>query len=433
MRTLCVLTLLAAVSVSAAQAPKSAVNSSDWPQWRGPNRDGISSEENLLEKWPEAGPNLLWKKVELTDVGTGYGSPAVVAGKLYIMGADGPKQGAKEFITCLNVSDGAKIWQTKLTTSPGKFLDGWGGGPRCTPTVDGKNLYVLGATGDLTCVKIEKGEIVWTKNLVKDFGGGIPTWGYSESVLIDGDNLVVTPGGKGGMISLNKTTGATVWQCKEFEDAAGYSSIVIAEIDGVKQYVQQTMVGGVGVQTKDGKLLWKAGSLARRTAVIPSPIVADGHVFFTAGYGAGCECFKLEKDGSGTKATEVYTKNKTVANHHGGVVQIGKYVYGHSDNGGWVCFDFKAGGEAIWTNNGVGKGSVTAARGYLYCLSEQTGKLARVKATEKGYEESGSFTLPALSKLRPNSGKVWPHPVIADGKLFLRDFDLLYVYDIAKK
>ncbi|MEO2092338.1 MAG: PQQ-binding-like beta-propeller repeat protein, partial [Gemmataceae bacterium] len=293
----------------------------DWPQWRGPNRDGHSADKGLIDKFPADGPKLLWKKTELTDVGAGYGQPAVVGGKMYIIGADGAKLDAKEFVTCLNTTDGAKVWQTKLTTSAGKFSDGWGGGPRATPTVDGGFLYVLGATGDLVCMTADKGEVKWSKNLVKDFGGGIPNWGYSESVLIDGDNLICTPGGKGGILAVNKKTGEKVWQCAELDDPAGYSSLVIADIAGVKQYVTQTMKSGVGVRAKDGKLLWKVGGMKRGVAVIPTPIVADGYVFFTAGYGAGCECYKLEKDGDGTKATEVYTKNKVMANHHGGVVR----------------------------------------------------------------------------------------------------------------
>jgi outer membrane protein assembly factor BamB len=270
---------------------------------------------------------------------------------------------------------------------------------------------------------------------VNDFSGGIPNWGYSESVLIDGDHLACTPGGKGGMVLLNKKTGETVWQCKDFTDGAGYSSIVIADVDGVKQYVQQTMKSGIGVRAKDGKLLWKVGELGRNVAVIPTPIVADGHVFFTAGYNAGCECYKLEKDGEGTKATLVYTKNKALQNHHGNVVRIGNYVYGHSDSGGLelVCLDYKKGGDAVWTKKLPGKWSVTSAGAHLYFYCDQNGKLARVKATEKGYEEEGTLTIPATSKIRSaTQGKVWAHPVIADGKLFLRDYELLYVYDLSK-
>ncbi|AWM39004.1 outer membrane biogenesis protein BamB [Gemmata obscuriglobus] len=405
----------------------------DWPQWRGPNRDGHSADTALLGAWPADGPKLLWSLTDADKVGTGYGSPAVVGNRMYIIGADGAKQTAAEFVTCLDLKDGNRVWRQNLETTPGKFSDGWGGGPRSTPTVDGDALYVLGVTGDLVCLGAEKGDIRWSKNLVKDYGGGIPIWGYSESPLVDGDKLLVTPGNKGGMIALDKRTGKTVWQCKELTDGAAYSSILVTEVGGVRQYVQQTMASGVGVRASDGKLLWKVGGIGRRTAVIPTPVLHDNYVFFTAGYGAGCECFKLEKDGDGTKATEVYTKNKVVANHHGGVVRVGDYIYGHSDSSGWVCFDMKKGGdEAVWQNKGVGKGSVSFADGFLYCYSENDGTLARVKAAETGYVESGKFAIPQKSKLRPKQGKVWAHPVIAGGRLILRDYELLFVYDVRK-
>jgi outer membrane protein assembly factor BamB len=290
-------------------------------------------------------------------------------------------------------------------------------------------VYVLGATGDLVCFT-DKGEEKWHKNLVADFGGGIPNWGYSESVLIDGDNLICTPGGKGGIIALNKATGATVWQCKDVTDGAGYSSIMIATIGGVKQYVQQTMAHGVGVRAKDGKKLWEIGEIKRKIAVIPSPVLKGDIVFFTAGYGAGCEGYKLEADGKdGTKATKLYS-NSNITNHHGGAIGFGKYVFGHSDaNSEWNCLDIES-GEIVWKNKIVGKGSVSAADGYFYCYGEGTGNLTRAKITEKGFEEAGKFTIPKTSTLRPKQGKVWAHPVIANGKLFLREYDLLFVYDL---
>ncbi len=424
-----------ALAAFALAAPVPVVNATgtDWPTFRGPNHSGVSAEKGLLDTWPADGPKLLWKKADATDIGVGYGSPAVVGGKVYLFGSDSAKQTGTEFVTCLTADDGKQVWQAKLETTAGRYSDGWGGGPRCSPTVADGLVFVLGATGDLVALTADKGDVKWTKNLVKDFGGGIPTWGYSESVTVDGDHLICTPGGKGGMVALKTASGEVVWQCKELTDAAGYSSVVVADVGGVRQYVTQTMKSGVGVRAKDGKLLWQAGEIGRRTAVIPTPVVdADGHVFFTAGYGAGCECFKLSTDGDGTKADPVYTKNKDVATQHGGVVKVGEHIYGHSDSSGWVCFDFKK-GDLVWKDKGVGKGSVTAVGDSLFCYSEQSGKLARVKATDKGYEELGSFTIPTTSKLRPNSGKVWAHPVVSGGKLYLRDYELLYVYEVGGK
>ena len=414
------------------------VSAADWPQWRGPNRDGVSVETGLLKAWPKGGPKLAWKVENPKAVGTGYGSPAVVGDKLFILGGDGAEKTAKEFCTCLNTKDGSKVWQTPLATSGGNFLDGWGGGPRSTPTVDGDLVYVLGAMGDLTCMTAADGKVKWAKNLIKDLQGPNPKiwWGHSESPLVDGDLVVVTPGGKGGMTALDKKTGKVVWVCSDIKDDPGYSSIIPTDVGGVRQYVQQTMASGVGVRATDGKLLWKVGASGRRTAVIPTPVVADGYAFFTAGYGFGSECFKLEKDGDGTTATSAYPKTTGLINKQGGVVRFGDKLYGHSEGGGggWVCFDFKKGGDPVWKEKGVGgMGSISAADGMLYCFAEQDGTCALVKATDKGYEEVSRFKIPSASTLRPRQGKVWAHPVIANGKLYLRDYEKLFAFDVSGK
>lgn len=425
------LAAVAAYALTAPVPPAKGAAGSDWPTFRGPNHSGVSPE--VMGEWPKGGPKLLWQKSDAADIGVGYGSPAVVGGKVYFFGSSKTTQDGTEFVTCLTAADGKQVWQTKLETTAGQYADKWGGGPRCTPTVDGDMVYVLGATGDVAALTADKGEVKWKKNLVKDFGGGIPNWGYSESATVDGDHLVCVPGGKGGMVCLNKKTGETVWQCKELSDPAGYASVVVADVAGTKQYITQTMKSGVGVRAKDGKLLWSAGEIGRRTAVIPTPVVTDdGHVFLTAGYGAGCELFKLSKDGDGVKAEKVYTKNSDVVNHHGGVSKVGEFIYGHSDSSGWLCFDFKK-GEVVWKNQGVGKGSMTVVGDSLVCYSENSGKVARVKADPKAYEELASFTIPEKSKLRPNQGKVWAHPVVSGGKLFLREYELLYVYDVSGK
>ncbi len=404
----------------------------DWPQWRGPKRDGHSEEKGVSKPWPEDGPKLLWSIKKLDVIGTGYGSPAVIGDRLYILGADGSKKEAKEACSCLSTKDGSVIWKTELGTSPGSFLDGWGGGTRATPTVDGDYVYALGDTGDLVCLATKDGTIKWKKNLVEDFGGDIPKWGYSESPLVDGKQVVVTPGRKGGILALDKLTGEKIWQTKEMTDDAGYSSLVPFELGGVRQYATQTMKHGIGIRASDGKLLWSVGEIGRKTAVIPTPIVSDNIVFFTAGYDAGCEAYKLEATAGGVKATKIYSKNPTVQNHHGGVIQVGDQIYGHSDGSGWVCFDFKTGPEeTVWASRKLDKGSITYADGEFYCYGEGKGDLVRIKATPKGWEETGRFRIPATSKVRPGKGKVWAHPVVANGKLFLRDYELLYCFDLA--
>ena len=419
------LLFLAAATGTAAAA--------DWPQWRGPNRDGKSADTGLLKEWPKDGPKLLWSAKTPEAIGAGYGTPAVVGDKLYVIGADGNKNSSKELVTCLSARDGGKVWQTALTTTSGNYADRWGGGPRSTPTTDGDRLYALGATGDLVCLSTADGKEVWRKNLVSDFGGKVPNWGYSESPLIDGNKVVVTPGAKGGVAALDKKTGETVWVCKELSDGAGYSSLIPTEVGGTRLYVQQTMLHAVGIRANDGKLLFQVGEIGRQTAVIPTPVVVGDIAFFTAGYGAGCEAYKLAPDGpGGVKAQKIYSKNKVVENHHGGVIEFGGHVYGHSNKAGWVCFDYKTGpDDPVWANQRFAKGSIAFADGYFFCYSETDGALARIKATPTAWEEAGRFTIPATSKLRVGTqGKVWPHPVIANGKLYLRDYELLYCYDL---
>ncbi len=422
--------LLLTIGLLATSAP---TTSGDWPQWRGANRDGKSSETGLSLVWPKAGPNVVW---ENNNVGTGYGSVAVVGDRVYLLGGKDNKPGSAEFIRCLNAADGKPVWTTPLDTAAGNFDAGWGGGPRATPTVADGSVYCLGATGDIVCVSAKDGAKIWSKNLVKDFGGAIPSWGYSESVLVDGENVICTPGKKTGMIALNAKTGETVWSCSEFKDGAGYSSIVPTEVDGVRIYVQQTMASALAVRAKDGKLMFRTGEIGRFIAVIPSPIVADGYAFFTAGYGAGCECYKLASDGNGgVQATKVYSKFRTFENHHGGVIQVGDYIYGHSERGGWTCFAFKnATDEPVWKSGKLGKGSISFADGHLFCYEEKNKgtELAVIKATPEAWSEVARMKLPQNSLTDKKNGAVWAHPVIANGKLYLRDFDLLFCFDIKK-
>ena len=416
--------LLTAISVTAA----------DWPQWNGPNRDGASPEKGLLKEWPKGGPPLAWK----TNIGGGgYSTPLIIGDKLYITGSDDPKEGLTEFALCLNVKDASQVWKMPRPVGKGDYANGYGNGPRGTPAIDGGLLYQLGPRGDLCCLKLGDGSQVWAVNLPKDFGTQMMSgWGMSESVLIDGDKLLCTPGGeKGTMLALDKKTGKEVWRSMELKDAAAYASIAVAEIGGMRQYITQTASAGVGVRASDGKLLWREGKIGRGTAVIPSPVVHDGYAFFTAGYGAGCEAVKLEPDGNGgTKATLVYTKNDVVQNHHGGVVRVGDHVYGYSDTGGkWVCFDYKVGSMQPESEfKKFGKGSLIYADGRFYLYGEGSGEVGLFEAGPEAWVEKGRFKIPERSKTA-KGGQVWTHPVIANGKLYLRDHDLLFCYDIAAK
>ena len=426
-----------ALALSAPAPKPGAASGSDWPQWQGPNRDAHSTSTGLLQKWPAGGPKLLFK---LDQVGAGYAAPAVAQGKLIVCGAEDPKEGDKEFVLCLDPVSGNKIWRTPVETSPGRYNFGYGNGPRSTPTIDGDRVYVLVHKGDLLCLNLADGKRVWAKNLVKDLGGSIPGWGYAESVLIDGQKLVCTPGGKKGAVAaLDKTNGNVLWRSEDLKDGAGYSSLIIADVGGIKQYITQTMESACGVDAINGKLLWRRTDLKRRVAVIPTPVFYKDHVFTTAGYEAGCELIKLKKTGpDAIKAEKVYT-SKVMTNHHGGVVRVGEYLYGFSDkNNQWLCLPFlEAGGEdgpkPAWTSKKLDKGSVSYADGHLYCYGQRKGDVVLVKATAKDWIEDGRFTIPEHSQLRPRSGGVWAHPVIANGKLYLRDYEWLFCFDLIGK
>ena len=391
----------------------------DWPQWRGPNRDGYSSDTGLLKEWPTNGPALVWKA---TGLGGGYSTPSVAGGRVYGSGY----RGEDEFVWALDAKDGKEIWSVK--TAPADRRVGYGEGPRATPTIDGELLYTLGAGGNLVCLETATGKQRWQKEFKKEFGGRMMSgWGFSESPLVDGDKVICTPGStKGTLLALNKKTGEVIWQSKEFTDKAAYASLTIAEIGGVRQYLQLTDQNVAGVAAKDGKLLWRAAR-SGNTAVIPTPIFHDNHVFVTSGYKVGCNLFKITADNGAFKAEEVYSSHD-MENHHGGVVLVGEHLYGHSDSKGWVCMEFKT-GKVVWAKSGVGKGSVSYADGLLYLRSESgKGTVGLVEATPTGYKEHGRFGQPDRSN--KNS---WPHPVIANGRLYLRDQDMLLCYDVKGK
>jgi outer membrane protein assembly factor BamB len=434
------LQLVALALTVSAPAPKVGTEPGlDWPQWRGPNRDGVSQETGLLKEWPKDGPKLLW---EFDKCGLGYSSFSVVGDTLYTMGADDDKNGNREYVLAIDANTGKEKWRT--TTGTWFTTGTWGGGPRGTPTVDGDQLYVEGANGDLACLSRADGKVIWTKNLQKDLKGHRGGWGYAESVLIDGDHLLCTPGGsEGAMACLNKKTGDVVWRSSDFADGAHYVSIIAADVGGVRQYITATNGGVYGIRAKDGKRLWTDGKKAvNGVATIPTPIFYKDHVFFASGYGAGCALIQLIAAGDETQAKPVY-HNKAIVNHHGGVIRVGENVYGHSESGSkWVCLPFlKAdkpeGPEPVSTFN-FDKGSCVYADGSLYCLAEEhangkPGVLVKVHPSPDEWKEEGRFTLPKADPKRASSGGVWSHPVVAHGKLFVRDQNFLWCYDVSGK
>jgi outer membrane protein assembly factor BamB len=396
----------------------------DWPSWRGPDRDNRSPDTGLLKTWKKDGPPLVWT---FENAGKGYSSPAIVGGNLYLTGS----RGNEALLFCLDVATGEEKWSTPIGVDPEKgYSTGWGAGTRGAPTVGGGLVYAMSPTGELAAIDAASGEAKWRKDLVKDYGGSVPSWGYSESPLLDDGKLLVTPGGgKGAILALNPATGEDIWRSTGLPDEAQYSSIVVAEVDGRRQYIQLFMNTLAGVDASNGEVIWTSPWPVGRTAVIPTPIYHDGHVYITSGYGAGSKLVSIK----GGKAVDVW-ENKVMKNHHGGVVLVDGYLYGFSDGAGLICQNFKT-GEQVWNERGEGiqKGSVHYADGMLYCMDEHEGSVFLVDATHRGYRERGRFQLPRETKLREGTqGKIWTHPVVINGKLYLRDQDLLFCFNVAK-
>ena len=390
-----------------------ALDAADWPQWQGPDRTRISKETGLLKEWPAGGPKVLWTA---NDLGSGYGSMAVAGNRVFLQGA----RGANSMVIALNRADGKEVWSKALGPVETKMRSDRGAGPRGTPTIDGDRLYVLTENGDLACLKTD-GTAVWQINILKDFGGPQLQWLISESPLIDGQHLVVTPGGPGaGMVKLDKMTGKTVWTAKELSDAAAYSSITVADVQGVRTYMTFTASAGIGVRASDGKLMFRYEQAANRTANVATPVYANNKVFFTSAYGTGGGLVDLTVQNGEVAATEVYF-TREMKNHHGGVVLVDGYLYGFNDLI-LTCLEF-ATGKMMWRDRSVGKGSVTYADGRLYIQSE-TNMVGLAEATPSGYNEKGRFEIP--DKGMPS----WAHPVISDGRLYVRNQDTLLVYDI---
>jgi len=395
-----------------------------WPGWRGKDRDAISHDKGLLKEWPKGGPKLLWT---FEAAGFGYGQPAIVGGDMYILGKDDDG----EFIKKLSL-DGKEVGKSKLDDAKSKYQTQWGDGPRSTPTIDGDLIFALSSSGRLVCFDRSTLSEKWAKNLVGDFGGKTPGWGFAESPLVDGDKVVATPGGANCVVALNKNTGETIWKSTGISDGAHYSSLVPLTVDGTKMYVNQASKYLFGVNAMTGKLAWKFAEIARTTAVIPTPIVSGNRVYATCDYGAGCECVDIVKSGDSFQANKVFV-NKNMQNHHGGVILRDGYIYGCTDKIGiWTCQKLSDGSVA-WKHNerDPGKGSIAYADGRFYLLEEKVGgSCILIDASPEGLKEISRFKLPKNSKLNRRSGLVWSHPIVVDGKLYLRDLDLLFCYDV---
>jgi len=397
----------------------------EWPQWRGPARNDISPDTGLLKSWAAGGPTLAWKA---SGMGAGFSSVAISEGKILTMG----DRGEEQFVTALSLANGKTLWSTKI----GPAWHDEFGGPRGTPTMDGDLVYAIGTEGDLVCLEAATGKERWHKSLPNDFGGKMMSqWKFSEPPLIDGNKVVFTPGGKSAaLVALDKKTGAEIWRATvpslgaKGSDGAAYAGIMISEAAGVRQYVQLMGRGLVSVRASDGKFLWGYNRVANDVANIPTPIIKGDYVFTSTGYQTGAALLKISKSADGLKADEVYWLDPRVfQNHHGGFVLVGDYLYaGHGHNRGFpICLEFMT-GKVLWggdiRNGGNGSAAVTFADGNLY-FRYQNGTMKLIEATPSGYNEKGSFEI-------PGANLSWSHPVVIGGKLYLREQDNLYVYNV---
>lgn len=422
------MTVRTPLSVAALVLSAGLAAAADWPQWRGPDRTGISSETGLLTRFPSGGPKLLWSS---DKAGLGYSSFAVVGDRLYSMG----QEGEEEFVFAMDAKSGERLWKQAVGAG---YENEFGGGPRGTPTVDGDALYVFSAKGDLACLATKDGKVRWETNVQSKLKGKMMSdWGYSESPLVDGDLVLCCPGGDGGHVAaFDKKSGTLKWRSTDNSAKAGYSSLIVSNAGGIRHYVQLTPEGLAGFAPADGKVLWGLPMPGLRIAVVPTPVSQGDYVYGTSDYGGGCACVKIASDGAGgVKATKVYA-NKVMDNHHGGVVLVGDHIYGSHGNAHqkktlpFVCQDLKT-GKATWSKEGaIEPSAVIAAGGHLYCYGQSTGTVVVVKASPEGFAETGRFTIPKQTSKRQPRGAIWPHPVIANGKLFVRDQELLYCYDL---
>jgi len=404
---------------------------SDWPQWRGPNRDGKSPETGLLQEWPADGPPLAWK---ISGIGEGYSSASVANGRIFTMGdlEDG------QYVFALKEADGETLWKTRV----GPIHEDKRGGPRSTPTVDGDRIHVMTTEGDVVCLEAATGKQLWRRSLTEDYDGymmkamGSYDWKFSESPLVDGDKVIVTPGHvQAFMVALDRKTGEEIWRTPgdrlgaRGSDGAAYASAVVSVAAGTRHYVQLIGRGLIGVDAKSGRLLWGYNRVASDIANIATPIVHGDHVFGSAGYGTGSGLVHIEKDDEGLTANEVYfLEADTMQNHHGGIIlHEGTLYTGTGHNKGFPLAVEFATGKVAWgpvRNEGSASAAISYADGRLY-LRYEDGRMILVEADPTEYREHGTFVIPDVVKAS------WAHPVIANGKLLLREQDSLYCHDIA--
>jgi outer membrane protein assembly factor BamB len=424
-RSTLLLTSLLLGSVSAAHGS----GAFDWPQWQGRERNAISQEPGLLQAWPKEGPALAWR---ITGIGGGDSTPAIAAGRIFVMGT----KGGEEALWALAEQDGKTLWSVPLGARPVQGMPQAQDGPGCTPTVDGERLYVLSMAGELSCVQASDGKILWRRSLQKDFGAQALTWSYRESPLVDGNKVLCTPGAPGAtVVAFDKLTGETIWKSAVTGNPRpAYASAIAIDFGGQRQYVHFTAKALIGVAAADGKFLWQYTRVANGPGInCSTPIYHDGHVLAASAYGAGGAWLKLKKDAAGEFDAEEVWLSKKMQNQHGGMIVHNGAVFGANggnEGGSLVCLELSS-GKVLWDERDhperkVTKGSIALAGGRLYYRTE-SGTVLLLEPNSKEYTERGRFDQPSRT-----TKPAWAHPVIANGKLYIRDHDLLLCYDVKR-
>lgn len=421
---------LIAVSIAIFAFSRSAAEEKpqpSWPTFRGADRSGMAIDQDLLTSWPAHGPRLLWRAV---GTGRGYGSVSIANGRAYVLGDRvAGSRDRFESLTCYDTSNGRQLWKARTGPAWDEGEPTWQGS-RSTPTVIGEQVLAMTPFGRLVCFDTE-GTVQWYRDLPREFAGTkADSWGYSESPLVDGDQVVCTPGGTTNtMLALNRATGDVIWATSRSGDrGAGHSSIAVTEIGGTRVYVQSTGSGAMGVRAADGKLLWTF-NIDPSTAVIPTPIVRNDYVFFVSGYGTGGSLLQqIPHAGGDVTMRIIYPLKQQLANKHGGVVLVGDYLYGDSEDRGILYCAELATGKIRWRSRGAGResGAIAAADGHLY-IHYADGTMSLAKASPDQFDEVASFMLPGAGVL-PG----WSHPVIVDGKLYVREAGAILCYDIGR-
>jgi outer membrane protein assembly factor BamB len=398
---------------STSQSPAFPRAPGHWPQFRGPNGDGISPEKGLLKEWPPGGPPLLWKA---TGFGEGVSPVSVAGGLIYVLGA----RDGREILTALD-GDGKPVWTQEISTTVREFPIMRFLGQRA-PTVDDDRLYATTTAGLLLCLKSADGTILWRKDFA-ELGGRAGSWQFAERPLIDGELLICAPGGsRGTLAALNKRTGEVVWRSSELKEPISYAPVTVVEIAGVRQYIVYTLGCVAGVAAKDGALLWRAERPEGKIVVVPTPILKDDLLFVSSGHGVGSTAFRVTFADGRFDAKRIY-EGRQLENYFGGMILQGDHLYGCGNRGSLMCLELRT-GKVVWDARGVGRGMIVCADGHLVIRGD-TGPVALVEATPDGYREKGRIEL--ASRPRDLS---FSHPVLAGGRLYLRDIDTLLCYDL---